>query len=77
MPEKTIRTNGGGLYLYIEDDGRGFTPENPLTSDKSSHFGLKGMKMRAAQTGGTLSVFSEPGLGTRILLFIPIGVFEK
>jgi len=48
-----------------------------LTSDKSSHFGLKGMKMRAAQTGGTLSVFSEPGLGTRILLFIPIGVFEK
>lgn len=33
--------------------------------------------MRAAQTGGTLSVFSEPSIGTRIQLFIPIGVFEK
>lgn len=74
---KDYKNERGGLYLYIEDDGRGFTPENLLTSDKSSHFGLKGMKMRAAQTGGTLSVFSEPGLGTRILLFIPIGVFEK
>ena len=66
-----------GVYIYIEDDGKGFDIENLTISDKSSHFGLKGMKMRAAQTGGTLSVFSEPGIGTKIQLFIPIGVFEK
>ena len=74
---KGHKNERGGVYIYIEDDGRGFDPENLLTSDKSSHFGLKGMKMRAAQTGGTLSVFSEPEIGTRVQLFIPIGVFEK
>ncbi|WP_407429205.1 hypothetical protein [Treponema sp.] len=52
-------------------------PENHTVSDKSSHFGLKGIKIRAAQTGGTFSVFSESGIGTKIQLFIPLEVFEK
>jgi len=54
-----------GVALEVRDDGRGFAAEQePL----AGHFGLTGMKERAAAIGGTLEVTSEPGAGTTVRL---------
>jgi signal transduction histidine kinase len=48
--------------LTITDDGRGFDPENV----DPAHFGLAGMRERAAMIGATLTARSAPGGGTEI-----------
>jgi signal transduction histidine kinase len=55
-------TNGGPLYLCIEDDGVGF---NPADVD-SKGFGLVTMEERAAAIGADFRVRSAPGRGTCI-----------
>ena len=55
---------GGGLRLTVSDDGRGFDPQRAAGAE-SGHFGLQGMRERAASLG-TFSVESRPGGGTRV-----------
>jgi two-component system nitrate/nitrite sensor histidine kinase NarX len=50
--------------LRIQDNGRGFDPQKVL----SGHLGLVIMQERATDAGATLSVHSEPGKGTEIIL---------
>ncbi len=59
------------LQLRVEDDGRGFAPS---LSVHSGGFGLIGMRKRAECLGGTVSVASQPGLGTRIAVRIPLSL---
>lgn len=54
----------GRVGLSVRDDGRGFDPAN--AASLNGHFGLVGMKERAAQIQGTLTVDSRPGEGTAI-----------
>ncbi len=54
--------------LTITDDGSGF---DPTQVDGSSHFGLRGMRERAALAGGALAVQSTPGGGTTLRLIVP------
>jgi ligand-binding sensor domain-containing protein len=58
------------LMLTIEDKGVGFSVNE--TSGKTGHYGLLGMKERAATIDGTLEVASEPGRGTKVTLRVPI-----
>jgi signal transduction histidine kinase/ligand-binding sensor domain-containing protein len=58
------------LMLTIEDQGVGFLMNE--ASDKTGHYGLLGMKERAATIDGTLEVTSEPGRGTKVTLRVPI-----
>ncbi|MET0419389.1 MAG: sensor histidine kinase [Actinoplanes sp.] len=53
------------VRLVVRDDGRGFVP------GAADGFGLSGMRARAAQVNGTLSVHSDPSLGTTIELEVP------
>ena len=53
----------GQLRLRITDDGYGFDPSRPADEH---HYGLRGMRERAAMVGGTLSVESQFGQGTQI-----------
>lgn len=58
-----------GLSLFISDDGRGFSPAaNPA---EEGQCGMAGMLERSIQLGGTLTVTSEPGNGTRIEALFP------
>lgn len=47
----------GGLSLQVTDDGHGFDPD----AERSGHYGLIGMRERAALIGGELIVESRPG----------------
>jgi signal transduction histidine kinase len=58
-----------GLSLSICDDGQGFLPAiNPSLEGQR---GMAGMSERVDQLGGTLSVSSHPGNGTRIEALFP------
>jgi PAS domain S-box-containing protein len=52
----------GGVCLEVSDDGAGFDPA-AVTGD---HLGLAGIRTRVDRLGGTLTVESSPGAGTRI-----------
>jgi signal transduction histidine kinase len=55
------------FVMDITDDGLGFDP-----SKTSDGFGLKTMQDRAEELSGTLTIESEPGIGTAIAVSIPI-----
>ncbi len=58
----------GEIALEVRDDGQGFaTGEAPAPG----HYGLTGMRERAAVIGGTLEVTGEPGGGTTVRLRVP------
>jgi signal transduction histidine kinase len=56
------------IRLAIEDDGCGFEPDKPV----SGHYGLIGMRERAADLRGRLTIDSSPGRGTRVEAVVPI-----
>jgi signal transduction histidine kinase len=56
----------GRLQLGVADDGRGFDP------DTASDGGLAGLRDRIRALGGTVTVVSAPGSGTRITASLPV-----
>lgn len=58
-----------GLSLSISDDGQGFSPA--IDPGLEGQRGMAGMFERIDQLGGTLSVSSQPGKGTRIEALFP------
>ena len=56
----------GEIALEVRDDGKGFAAGESLPG----HYGLTGMRERAAAIGGTLEVTSEPGAGTAVRLSV-------
>lgn len=59
------------LRIAIEDDGQGFDSSR-VDRDEGRSFGLKSMKERVERAGGTFSVESSPGSGTRIVVLLPL-----
>ncbi len=62
-----LTESGRRLVLDIVDDGRGFDASGSFPG----HLGLVSMRERAARIGGTVTVSSEPGTGTRIHVVVP------
>ncbi len=61
------------VQLTIADDGRGFDGQpHPQSSGPQGHFGLAGMRERAQQIGGALTIESAPGKGTRVSVQVGI-----
>ncbi len=56
------------LTITITDDGCGFEPKK---HDFSKSYGLFGMHERAKQCGCSLSIESEPGTGTTVVVHVP------
>lgn len=68
----TLRLEGTGVTLCIEDDGRGFdVPGSWLDLGRKNHYGLLGLSERVRALGGALDVASRPGKGTRIFVSVP------
>jgi len=54
------------VRLEVSDDGTGFDPDQV-----SGGYGLRGMRARVSEAGGTVTVASEPGAGTRVSAVVP------
>jgi ligand-binding sensor domain-containing protein/signal transduction histidine kinase len=57
------------LAIAVTDDGCGFEPE--LVSADGMHFGLVGMRERAAKLGGRFELTSVKSVGTQVTVSIP------
>jgi signal transduction histidine kinase len=59
-----LRFDDKGMALVVTDDGRGFDLDQML--ETGTGIGLRSIRERVLAEGGTLTVDSEPGTGTRI-----------
>lgn len=63
--------DGGSLNFSVRDNGCGFDPDRrPGVAD--GHFGLEGVQERLNLLGGSMTVSSSPGRGSRISGSIPV-----
>ena len=62
------RDGSGHIRLTVEDRGSGFLPENA----DGKGLGLVSMRERARLIGGTCSVHTEPGVGTKVDVRVPM-----
>jgi signal transduction histidine kinase len=68
----TLSTTPDTLNLTVADDGSGITaPASP------GHFGLVGMKERAAQIRATLDIESQAGSGTTVRVALPLAASNR
>ncbi len=65
----TLRRHDGQLLVEVADGGRGFDARTAVTD---GHLGIAGMRQRVEILGGTFSVESAPGEGTRIRASLPL-----
>ncbi len=72
----TVRLSKQGHFvqLTIQDDGIGFNPgRHPARRSGKGSLGLLSMRERTTYAGGTLTVDSADGAGTKIAVRIPLG----
>ncbi|MFC2035693.1 histidine kinase [Chloroflexota bacterium] len=61
------------LLVEVRDNGRGFNLSQTLDSAIAvGHMGLLGMKQRAEMLGGNMKIRTDEGVGTVIILSLPI-----
>jgi len=58
------------LRVTVRDNGTGLDPQL-LHSGRKSHWGLTGMRERAANIGARLRIWSKPNAGTEVVLSLP------
>lgn len=63
-----IQFRDAWVCMTVADNGRGF---EPLTIGHQGGMGLIGMRERAAQLGGELSIVTAPGKGTAVSITAP------
>ncbi len=66
-----LRGVGGGLSLTVKDDGVGIAAGTATAS-----VGLRSMRERAEELGGTIEIGGRPGAGTVIRVWLPCGPAE-
>ena len=67
-----LRELDGMAVLRIEDDGKGFTAADVAARRAKGHVGTNAIVELAEDAGGSLSIDSQPGKGTRVVLKLPV-----
>jgi signal transduction histidine kinase/ligand-binding sensor domain-containing protein len=74
--ETVLEYGRAHFRLLVRDDGQGIDPE-VLKAGREGHFGLSGLRERAAKIGARLRVRTAAGAGTEIDLLVPaVAAFE-
>ena len=73
--EVEIRYDKDEFRLRVRDDGKGIDPAILARQGRDGHYGLHGMRERAAVIGGKLTVWSEVGGGTEVELRVPVSAY--
>ncbi|WP_233809856.1 response regulator [Paraburkholderia sp. HP33-1] len=61
--------DAGSLIVEVRDDGKGIELES---NPKRQSWGIIGMRERALHFGGELSITGQPGIGTTVVLRLPL-----
>jgi signal transduction histidine kinase len=67
-----VRQEDKTLCCSIQDDGAGFDVRRAHAQGKRRGLGLIGIQERLNAVGGTLSINSAPGRGTKLLIRLPL-----
>ncbi len=69
-----IAHSDGFVLVHVEDHGKGIAPEKlaQMTAGGVPGVGLRGMRERVRQLGGTLDVVSSSGRGTTVRARLPL-----
>ena len=67
-----ISDHCGALEVAVKDGGKGFDPSQLTTRGLSGGHGLFGVRERIESFGGSFSIDSRPGNGSRFVLQVPI-----
>ena len=66
------------VTLQVADNGVGFeVPERLGQLTRTNHFGLAGIQQRVSALGGDIQIESEPGLGTRLTVRVPLRITRR
>jgi signal transduction histidine kinase len=66
-----VEFSDGTAEMVVHDNGKGFTLPAPVEElATSGHLGLIGMRERARLLGGTLTIQSQPQLGTKVVVTV-------
>jgi signal transduction histidine kinase len=68
-----LRVDGDEAILSVDDDGAGFDPDQRLGS---GHFGLANLRDRSTGLAGQLTIDTEQGRGTRVIVRLPLAPSE-
>jgi two-component system sensor histidine kinase DegS len=60
-----------GVRAVLRDNGCGFDPRHLDSVDRKDHFGLRQMRERIVDLGGTLDIDSTVGHGTELVITLP------
>lgn len=71
LAQVQLRATADALVIEISDQGVGIRPEIAERGGRPGHFGLSGMRERAAALGGTLDVRRGDPIGTCVRLTLP------
>lgn len=69
--EVSLARTGDQVRIVVADDGCGFDPAQ-VAENEGRHLGLANMRSRMAQVGGSVTIDSRPGAGTRVVLQVPV-----
>ena len=70
----TLVVDSSSLRLELRDDGRGF---DAVAAAANGGHGLRNLRTRADDLGGNLTVMSDPGTGTRLVLELPLHMTHR
>jgi signal transduction histidine kinase len=71
----TLARRDGGTSMQIVDDGVGFMPQDAVVA-APGHLGLAAIRERAEMAGGSCKLWSLPGEGTTMEVWLPDGEGE-
>lgn len=64
-----VSAHASDLTLLVKDNGRGAPPS---AFDRNDAYGMHDMRQQAAQFGGWLYIDSQMGVGTQVILTVPL-----
>jgi two-component system NarL family sensor kinase len=67
----SLARENGRVTLSVADDGRGFIPDDALARPAEGHFGLRLLSDQVRDAGGTLTIDSTPGDGSKLRVEVP------
>ena len=71
-----LNADARAVTLSVADDGRGFDSEAAQAAG-GDHYGLRTMRERAEELGGSLTVTTGPGRGTIVTALVPTSVVAR